>query len=144
MVFGTAVTHRTRVRLCRHSAGMRADPSRSCRLLEGLAAPVDFASSLQGHLDIRTDVFSADVLFEFRLPHEAGRLRLGAAKDQLSTGRVEPVGKVLECQETGGVQGCHIPQPQDHDRRKFEDTVCDHRKLLGGAEEERAPNAEHG
>ena len=51
---------------------------------------------LQRRVDVRADVFNANVFLKLRLLHELGGLRSRAAKDQRAARGVETIGEIFE------------------------------------------------
>ncbi len=58
------------------------------------------------------------MLFEFSLLHQARGLLPRAAQNQSPAGGVHGVGKIFESLQAGGVDGGHIAEAKDDDRRQ--------------------------
>ena len=65
-------------------------------------------------------------------------------RTSVAAGGAELVGQILERPESCGVDGGHVAQAHDDDRRQLVDVVRDVRHLVGHAEQERAVDPEHG
>src|SRR5258708_5936692 len=72
------------------------------------------------------------------------RLLAGTAEDQCAAGGVHLVGETLERLNTGGVEGGHVAQADDEDRRQRGKLFVDRVQLFRAAEEERTVDAEDG
>jgi hypothetical protein len=69
-------------------------------------------------MDARTNIFNAYVAFERGLLHELRRLVPGPAEKQRPAGGVNLIGQVANGAEPGSVDGGHISQAQNDDRRE--------------------------
>ena len=105
---------------------------------------VQFARAGQGRLHVGHDVLVPDVLVELRFLHHPPRLRSRAAEHQAAPGRVQRVREVLNRLEARGIDGRHVPEPEDDDLRQPIEVAGDALELVGRAEQERPVDAEDG
>ena len=69
-------------------------------------------------VDAAAYIFRADVAFEFGLLHELRRLFSRATEKQRAAGSVHLIGEIANGAETGSINGGHISQPENDDRRQ--------------------------
>src|SRR5215471_2871964 len=103
--------------------------------------PVDFGGALQRFRDAPADIFCADVALELRLLHQFGGLRSRTAKQERPPRLVQGVREVTNRAEARGVNGGHVSQTQDDNRRKLVEGMKNVCKLVRGAKKEWSMNA---
>jgi hypothetical protein len=82
------------------------------------------------------------MLVKFRLMHPHLWLFSRSTKNELPTGFVHPVGKILQCLQAGGIDGGHIAESENNDGRQMGQTIDHHIDLVGCAKQERAVDPE--
>ena len=95
-------------------------------------------------VDAAAYIFRADVAFEFGLLHELRRLFSRATEKQRAARVVHLIGEIANSAETGGINGGHIAQPENDDRRQRGQVIQNVGELIRGAEQKGPVNAIHG
>ena len=80
---------------------------------------VHLPGAIESGLHVRADVFPANVRDEFRLLQKFGGLAARTAKDQRAAGTFEPIAESFQGMQASGVDGSHVAQAQDDDRREL-------------------------
>ncbi len=83
---------------------------------------VQFPGSIEGFCHTQADVFLSHMGVKFSLMEPFRRLFSRATKNELSAGFVHLVGKILQRLQAGGVDGRHIAESQNNDRREIRQT----------------------
>jgi hypothetical protein len=97
----------------------------------------------QCRLDVQADVLAADVLVEFGLVHQLRRLFRCAAEDQGAPAPVQSVRQLLEGPQPGGVDGGHVAQAHDDDRRECIGVIENAPDLVARSEQKGSMDAKH-
>src|SRR3982750_556283 len=108
----------------------------------GSMVTVHVRGTLERVVHVRTDVGVADVAMEVGARDEPCGLMARPAQDQTSAGLLHRGGEFFKRAQTGGVQPCHVAEPQDDDLRKTVHVIVDDPELIGGAEQKWSMNAE--
>jgi hypothetical protein len=82
------------------------------------------------------------MLVKFSLMHSHRRLFPCPTKNELSSGFVHAVGKILQCLQARGIDGCHIAEPKNNNRRQIGQAIYDHIDFVGCAKQEGAVDSE--
>ena len=97
---------------------------------------------VEGFCHAAADILLAHMLVKFSLMHSHRRLFPCPTKNELSSGFVHAVGKILQRLQAGGIDGCHIAESKNNDRRQIGQTIYDRIDFVGCAKQEGAMDSE--
>ena len=84
---------------------------------------VQISGPVEGFGHAAANILRAHMLVKFSLMHSHRRLFPCPTKNELSPGFVHVVGKILQCLQARGIDGCHIAEPKNNNRRQIGQTI---------------------
>ena len=81
--------------------------------LRGFGAQI--SGPVEGFGHTAADILRSHMLVKFSLMHSHRRLLPCSTKNELSSGFVHAVGKILQCLKASGIDSSHIPKSQNND-----------------------------
>jgi hypothetical protein len=97
---------------------------------------------VEGVRDAQANILRSEMAVKPCFPQPLRWLLSGSAKNELSPGFVDLIGEFLQRLKASGIDGRHVPEPEDNDGWKVVQARNNRVEFVGCTEEERAMDSE--
>src|SRR5258708_37239517 len=104
--------------------------------LRGFGAQI--SGPVEGFGHTAADILRSHMLVKFSLMHSHRLLLPCSTKNELSSGFLLAVGKILQCLKASGIDSSHIPRPQNNDGWQIGQARDTYMDFVGCADTEQA------